>query len=155
MDGRRRAGSETRKRANNPGETNRSSHKLSVNEQNVRQTSRLPNLRHRRENTERFRRKMFDLDNDDPYIYVRTQPENNYDVLIVGGEDHRTGQAEDFDARFGRLVQWTQKRFPEATEILYKWSGQYLETHDGLAFIGKYSDSEPNVFLITAIREWE
>ncbi len=88
-------------------------------------------------------------DNADPYIYVRTQPETDYDVLIVGGEDHKTGQAEDFDARFGRLVQWTQKHFPMATEILYKWSGQYLETHDGLAFIGQYSSSEPNVFLIT------
>lgn len=88
-------------------------------------------------------------DTADPYIYVRTQPETDYDVLIVGGEDHKTGQAEDFDARFGRLVQWTQKRFPQATEILYKWSGQYLETHDGLAFIGQYSSSEPNVFLIT------
>ena len=88
-------------------------------------------------------------DNDDPYVYVRTQPETDFDVLIVGGEDHRVGQAEDFDARFGRLVQWTQKRFPEATEILYRWSGQFFETHDGLAFIGRYSSSEPNVFLIT------
>ena len=88
-------------------------------------------------------------DNADPYVYVRTQPEDDYDVLIVGGEDHRTGQADDADARFGRLVQWTQKRFPNATEILYKWSGQFFETHDGLAFIGRYSSSEPNVFLIT------
>ena len=88
-------------------------------------------------------------DTADPYIYVRTQAENDYDVLIVGGEDHKTGQAEDFDARFGHLVQWTQKRFPQAQEILYKWSGQYLETHDGLAFLGRYSSSEPNVYLIT------
>lgn len=88
-------------------------------------------------------------DTADPYIYVRTQAETDYDVLIVGGEDHRTGQAVDFDARFGRLVQWTQKRFPQAEEILYRWSGQYLETHDGLAFIGRFSDSEPNVYLIT------
>jgi glycine/D-amino acid oxidase-like deaminating enzyme len=29
-------------------------------------------------------------DTADPYRYVRTQPENDYDVLIVGGEDHRT-----------------------------------------------------------------
>lgn len=88
-------------------------------------------------------------DNADPYIYVRTQAENDHDVLIVGGEDHKTGHADDADARFGRLVQWTQKRFPAATEILYKWSGQYLETHDGLAFIGRYSSGEPNVYLIT------
>jgi Rieske Fe-S protein len=88
-------------------------------------------------------------DTADPYIYVRTQPEDDYDVLIVGGEDHRVGQADDADARFGRLWQWTQKHFPQAEEVLYRWSGQVFETHDGLAFIGKYSDSEPNVYLIT------
>lgn len=88
-------------------------------------------------------------DTADPYRYVRTQAENDYDVLIVGGEDHRTGQDDNADEHFGKLVQWTQKRFPQAEEILYKWSGQFLETHDGIAFIGKFSSSEPNVYLIT------
>jgi len=88
-------------------------------------------------------------DTADPYHYVRTQPENDYDVLIVGGEDHRTGQENDGDERFERLWQWTQKHFPAAQEILDKWSGQVFETHDGLAFIGRFSASEPNVYLIT------
>ncbi|HEX9960998.1 MAG TPA: FAD-dependent oxidoreductase [Pyrinomonadaceae bacterium] len=88
-------------------------------------------------------------DTADPYRYVRTQPEDDYDVLIVGGEDHRTGQEDDGDERFGRLWDWTKKRFPMAEEILYRWSGQFMETHDGLAFIGRFSGSEPNVYLIT------
>ncbi|HEY8562590.1 MAG TPA: FAD-dependent oxidoreductase [Pyrinomonadaceae bacterium] len=88
-------------------------------------------------------------DTADPYRYVRTQPETDYDVLIVGGEDHRTGQEDDGDERFARLFDWTQKRFPAAAEILYRWSGQVFETHDGLAFIGRYSSDEPNVYLIT------
>jgi glycine/D-amino acid oxidase-like deaminating enzyme/nitrite reductase/ring-hydroxylating ferredoxin subunit len=88
-------------------------------------------------------------DTADPYIYVRMQPENDYDILIVGGEDHRTGQDDNADEHFGKLVQWTQRRFPEVQEIIYKWSGQFLETHDGLAFIGRFSSGEPNVYLIT------
>jgi glycine/D-amino acid oxidase-like deaminating enzyme/nitrite reductase/ring-hydroxylating ferredoxin subunit len=88
-------------------------------------------------------------DTADPYVYVRTQAEDDYDILIVGGEDHRTGQEDDADERFERLWQWTKKRFPVAEEILYKWSGQFAETHDGLAFIGRFSSDEPNVYLIT------
>lgn len=88
-------------------------------------------------------------DTGDPYIYVRTQPEGDADVLIVGGEDHRTGQADDGDERFARLEAWARQHFPEAGETQYRWSGQFMETHDGLAFLGRYSDDEPNVFLIT------
>lgn len=84
----------------------------------------------------------------DPYHYVRTQPEEDYDVLIIGGEDHRTGQENDGNERFDRLWEWTKERYP-AEEVLYRWSGQVFETHDGLAFIGRFSDSEPDVYLIT------
>jgi glycine/D-amino acid oxidase-like deaminating enzyme/nitrite reductase/ring-hydroxylating ferredoxin subunit len=84
----------------------------------------------------------------DPYHYVRTQPADGYDVLIAGGEDHRTGQENDGAERFERLRNWTKERFP-VEEFTYQWSGQFFETHDGLAFIGRFSDDEPNVYLIT------
>jgi len=84
----------------------------------------------------------------DPYHYVRTQQEDGHDILIVGGEDHRTGQENDGAQRFANLREWTGKSFP-VEEFLYEWSGQVFETHDGLAFIGRFSGSEPNVYLIT------
>lgn len=88
-------------------------------------------------------------DTGDPYIYVRTQQNGDGDILIVGGEDHRVGQADDADERFARLEAWARERFTKIGETRYHWSGQFMETHDGLGFLGRYSDSEPNVFLIT------
>jgi len=88
-------------------------------------------------------------DTADPYIYVRTQQVNGRQILIVGGQDHRTGQANDGEVRFQRLYSWAKRKFPQAGELEYRWSGQYFETHDGLAFLGRFSESEPNVFLIT------
>jgi len=93
--------------------------------------------------------KMLLWDTGDPYHYVRIQEEKDHDILIVGGEDHRTGQANDGEERFARLWEWAKERFPAAEEVLHQWSGQCLETHDGLAFIGRFSGGEPDVYLIT------
>jgi glycine/D-amino acid oxidase-like deaminating enzyme/nitrite reductase/ring-hydroxylating ferredoxin subunit len=78
----------------------------------------------------------------DPYHYVRLQAfDSTHDLLIAGGEDHKTGQAEDENIpeedRFNRLIDWTRQRFPMMNEIIYRWSGQVLEPVDSLAFIGR------------------
>ncbi|TMI62450.1 MAG: FAD-dependent oxidoreductase [Bacteroidetes bacterium] len=88
-----------------------------------------------------------------PYHYVRLQSYNdNYDLLISGGEDHKTGQAgkEDIpeEERYKKLIEWTSKRFSAMKEIVYRWSGQVLEPLDSLAFIGKNPGSE-NIYIIT------
>lgn len=88
-------------------------------------------------------------DTGDPYHYIRIQEETDHDVLIVGGEDHRTGQESDTESRFENLWKWTAAHFPSAERVLHRWSGQCFETHDGLAFIGRFSDDKPNVYLIT------
>lgn len=88
-------------------------------------------------------------DTGDPYHYIRLQSENEHDVLIVGGEDHKTGQENDGDERFQRLEQWTRERFAEVDEVEFRWSGQVMEPVDGLAFIGRNPLDDDNVYIAT------
>ena len=93
------------------------------------------------------------------YHYVRLQEvdagdgdpktQADFDLLIVGGEDHKTGQADDAHLRHARLETWARTRFPMIEKIEYKWSGQCLETIDGLAFIGRNPLDKENVFVVT------
>ncbi|MGN6519598.1 MAG: FAD-dependent oxidoreductase [Dokdonella sp.] len=85
----------------------------------------------------------------DPYHYVRrVDDESGASWLIVGGEDHKTGQAPD-TAAFERLVEWTRARFPLASAAEWAWSGQVIEPVDGLAFIGHDPGGEANVYVVT------
>jgi len=99
--------------------------------------------------------KMLMWDTPDPYHYVRLQSVKDgdgnatHDVLIVGGEDHKTGQADDADERFRRLEEWTRERFPSVESIEFRWSGQVMEPVDGLAFIGRNPLDSDNVFIAT------
>jgi glycine/D-amino acid oxidase-like deaminating enzyme/nitrite reductase/ring-hydroxylating ferredoxin subunit len=90
-------------------------------------------------------------DTGDPYHYVRLQSEmeNSHDILIVGGEDHKTGQADDGEERYRRLEQWTRERFPQMLRVEYRWSGQVMEPADGLAFIGRNPLDDDSVFIVT------
>ena len=89
-------------------------------------------------------------DTADPYHYLRVQRlDERDDVLIVGGEDHKTGQANDADERFVRLETWTRDRFPAATRFEFRWSGQVMEPVDGLALIGRNPLDSDNVYIAT------
>lgn len=85
------------------------------------------------------------------YHYVRLQRLNeSEDVLIVGGEDHKTGHAQDMDERWKRLEKWTRERVAQAGEVAFRWSGQVMEPFDGMAFIGRNpGDGEKGVFIAT------
>ena len=92
-------------------------------------------------------------DTADPYHYVRLQhgpnaTEGGEDVLIVGGEDHKTGQADDMDERFRCLEEWTRARFPQVKDVAFRWSGQVMEPADYMGFIGRNPGND-HVFIAT------
>lgn len=91
-------------------------------------------------------------DTPDPYHYIRLQTDKHndrYEILIVGGEDHKTGQANDGAERFARIERWTRERWPQAGEVQFRWSGQVMEPVDGIAYIGRNPLDEDNVFIAT------
>ncbi|HVT63176.1 MAG TPA: FAD-dependent oxidoreductase, partial [Legionellaceae bacterium] len=90
-------------------------------------------------------------DTHHPYHYVRLQPYSNAEnIIIIGGEDHRTGEKiDDIHAPFKALEAWGRQYFPEFTEVIYQWSGQVQEPTDLLAYIGQLHTKEKNVFIVT------
>jgi glycine/D-amino acid oxidase-like deaminating enzyme/nitrite reductase/ring-hydroxylating ferredoxin subunit len=86
-------------------------------------------------------------DTDDPYHYLRSATAGGEDVVVIGGEDHKTGQEEDTVACYVRLVAYARERFA-VTAIRYRWSAQVIEPVDGLPFIGRNSLSS-HVFVAT------
>ncbi len=88
-------------------------------------------------------------DDADPYHYVRLRETDDaqWMEILVGGEDHKTGQDDDPEA-YVRLQAWTRERFPLVEGFHAAWSGQVLEPVDGLAFIGA-DPHHRNVWLIT------
>jgi glycine/D-amino acid oxidase-like deaminating enzyme/nitrite reductase/ring-hydroxylating ferredoxin subunit len=88
-------------------------------------------------------------DTGDPYHYVRMARFGEDDLVIVGGEDHKSGQADDAVQRHQRLEAWTRARFPMAGEVVFRWSGQIMETVDYLAFTGRNPMDQDNVYIHT------
>ena len=80
-------------------------------------------------------------DTADPYHYLRLERHRDYDVVIFGGEDHKTGQATDTNACYQRLEETLRSRRPDI-QLTHRWSGQVIETPDGLPYIGKMADHQ-------------
>jgi glycine/D-amino acid oxidase-like deaminating enzyme/nitrite reductase/ring-hydroxylating ferredoxin subunit len=58
-------------------------------------------------------------DMEDPYHYVRMVRSDACDLRIVGGEDHKTGQAGDMAERSQRLEEWARRYFPALGPVKY------------------------------------
>jgi len=83
-----------------------------------------------------------------PYHYVRLQPGRDSDYLIVGGADHKSGEADDAEVRYEALEAWVRNLVPDLGGVTHRWSGQVLETIDYSSFSWRNPGSK-NVYVHT------
>ena len=85
------------------------------------------------------------FDTNDPYYYLRVDRLNGETTAIYGGQDHKTGQVSNEATCYKKLETAFRRLFPKS-RIDHCWSGQVVETADGLPYIG---ENAPHQFIAT------
>ena len=86
-------------------------------------------------------------DMQEPYHYWRTHVIDGKKTLLVGGEDHKTGQGNPTEA-LQHLKDYVRKYF-EVDQFTFEWSSQYYIPVDGLPYIGKMPMADENTWVAT------
>lgn len=77
----------------------------------------------------------------DPYDYLRIDQGRDFDYIVYGGEDHKTGQKKKTEKAYARVHSRLKKIVPKA-RIDHRWSGQIISTPDGLPYIGENAERQ-------------
>src|SRR3954469_22249137 len=93
------------------------------------------------------------LSTESPSHTVRSHPTAKGEMVIAGGESHKTGQGGDTAARVERLERWARERFDVAS-IEYRWSTQDNMPVDGVPFIGRLAPFQKRLWVATGFMKW-
>lgn len=89
----------------------------------------------------------------DPYRTVRSHRTESGRLLLVGGENHKTGQGGSTVDRYRRLLDWASERF-DVTDVAYRWSTQDYVPVDRVPFVGRAFPGTESVYVATGFRGW-
>lgn len=93
------------------------------------------------------------LSSSEPIRSVRDYTDGDTTWLIVGGENHKTGEEEDTEKHYDALRAWGAEHFG-LTSYEFAWSAQDPSSGDGLPMIGTLTPTMSNVWVATAFRKW-
>lgn len=92
-------------------------------------------------------------DPSEPYFSVRPRPTADESMVLVGGENHRTGETRDTDERYRRLERRARERFDVAS-VEYRWSTQDYVSVDRVPFVGRLAPHRRNLWVATGFGGW-
>ena len=96
---------------------------------------------------------MFISTGDGPTRSIRSHPSGAGELLIIGGEGHKSGQGGDTEARYERLAAFAREHFA-ARSLEYRWSSQDLMPADGLPYVGPVNPMSKRILMATGFAKW-
>jgi glycine/D-amino acid oxidase-like deaminating enzyme/nitrite reductase/ring-hydroxylating ferredoxin subunit len=90
---------------------------------------------------------------DEPRRSLRLAGGPDQPLVLVGGENHPAGAAEDAERRYAALAEFGERLFG-IESVAYRWSAQDIITTDKVPYVGPPDKDKPNVLVATGYRKW-
>lgn len=87
-----------------------------------------------------------------PTISLRSMKYNNHNILLVGGNEFKTGDVIK-NNKYDFLEKIASQMYPNC-KIIKKWNTQDCMTLDKIPYIGNFSKFYPNVYMATGFNKW-
>ena len=89
----------------------------------------------------------------DPYVSVRPHETEKESLVLVGSQNHKTGQGGSTAERYRRVERTARDRF-DVEAVVYRWSTQDYETPDDVPFVGPIAPWRSHVYVATGYGGW-
>lgn len=89
---------------------------------------------------------------DNPTRSIRTATINGEHYLVLGGANHIAGETANTKPYYEAIQNEMRAHFDQ--NPIYRWSAQDIETPDMVPYVGRITQSLPNVFIATGYRKW-
>lgn len=93
------------------------------------------------------------LSAEEPKRSIRSLTLDGRSLVLVGGENHRTGRGENTAAHFQNLAVFAEQVFG-TDSIVCRWSAQDYTTLDKVPYIGRLSAGKPHIYVAAGFRKW-
>jgi glycine/D-amino acid oxidase-like deaminating enzyme/nitrite reductase/ring-hydroxylating ferredoxin subunit len=93
------------------------------------------------------------ISGDSPTRSVRAVPAGGDELLLVGGEGHRTGEGGDTEQRYAALERFAREHW-DVDSVEYRWSSQDNTTIDTLPYVGPIAPRSDRVLMATGFAKW-
>lgn len=90
---------------------------------------------------------------ESPTRSLRSQHLRGGEMILIGGENHKTGQCRNTNLCYQNLLQFARDNF-KVKEVPYRWSTQDCMTLDGVPYVGRLSLRSPDIYLATGFGKW-
>ena len=90
---------------------------------------------------------------EEPGRSLRSQNYKDGQLVIIGGEGHKTAHGENTISHYKNLINFAKTTF-NSPNILYRWSTQDYITLDSVPYVGLLNSRVDNIYVATGYGKW-
>lgn len=90
---------------------------------------------------------------EEPARSIRCQNSEKGELILIGGDHHKTGQGKDTIKHYETLIDFANNIFT-VEDISFRWSTQDCMTLDGIPYVGNFTSNTPNMYIATGFGKW-